>query len=249
MDGMRISQLAARSGVPVSTLRFYESEGLLPAGRAENGYRVYGEAAVDRLAFINQAKSLPLPLTEIRELVLARDAEPCRAVRTRYRPMLDQHAVQVEARITQLRQLQSAITQAQRHLSGLPDRETPCDASCSFLHHPTSAPTAQPETPMIKIDTAEAISCSLDGDDYAERAAAWQALIADTAPDRGDDGLRFRLPVDRLEAATALAVAEQHCCSFYRFSFELHGSHFDLVVSAPPEAAGLLSELFGQDAS
>ena len=55
VESMRISQLAARTGVPTSTLRYYESAGLLPADRASNGYRVYGEAAVDRLAFINQA--------------------------------------------------------------------------------------------------------------------------------------------------------------------------------------------------
>jgi hypothetical protein len=30
---LRISQLAGRSGLPASTLRFYESAGLLPAGR------------------------------------------------------------------------------------------------------------------------------------------------------------------------------------------------------------------------
>ena len=249
MEGMRISQLAARSGVPVSTLRYYEAEGLLPAARASNGYRVYGEAAVDRLNFINQAKLLSLPLAEIRELVLARDAEACRSVRTRYRPMLDQHAEHVQGRIDQLRVLQSVIAEARRHLNRLPDRETPCDASCSFLHQPPSAPTKRPETPMIKIDAPETIACSLDGDDYNERAAAWRSLIADTAPELIDEGLRYRLPVDRLATATALAVAEQHCCSFYRFSFELHGPQFDLAVSAPPEAAGMLAELFASDVS
>lgn len=58
----RISQLAQRSGVPATTLRFYESVGLLPAERTESGYRVYGEQAVDRLAFIGTAKQLGLPL-------------------------------------------------------------------------------------------------------------------------------------------------------------------------------------------
>ncbi|WP_282947853.1 MerR family DNA-binding transcriptional regulator [Cellulomonas endometrii] len=37
MHGMKISELAARSGVPATTLRFYEAEGLLPAERAGNG--------------------------------------------------------------------------------------------------------------------------------------------------------------------------------------------------------------------
>ncbi len=57
---MRISQLAERSGVPATTLRFYESAGLLSADRTPAGYRMYGEDAVDRLAFIGAAKHLGL---------------------------------------------------------------------------------------------------------------------------------------------------------------------------------------------
>ncbi|MGU3500710.1 MerR family DNA-binding transcriptional regulator [Mycobacterium sp. C31M] len=43
MTDMRISQLAARSGVPATTLRYYESAGLLRAGRTAAGYRIYDE--------------------------------------------------------------------------------------------------------------------------------------------------------------------------------------------------------------
>src|SRR6478735_9410628 len=68
----RISQLAARSGVPATTLRFYEEAGLLPADRTPSGYRVYGEDAVERLAFISSAKLLGLALEEIRELLAVR---------------------------------------------------------------------------------------------------------------------------------------------------------------------------------
>lgn len=58
MTDLLISQLAERAGVPATTLRFYESAGLLPAGRTPGGYRVYGEDAVERLAFITAAKRL-----------------------------------------------------------------------------------------------------------------------------------------------------------------------------------------------
>lgn len=57
----RISQLAERSGVPATTLRFYEDAGLLRAERTPSGYRIYGEDAVDRLAFISSAKLLARP--------------------------------------------------------------------------------------------------------------------------------------------------------------------------------------------
>ncbi|WP_373305270.1 MerR family transcriptional regulator [Streptomyces roseolus] len=67
MSTMRISQLAGRSGVPATaiTLRFYESAGLSPADRSPAGHRLYGEGAVERLAFVGAAKHLGLPLEEV----------------------------------------------------------------------------------------------------------------------------------------------------------------------------------------
>ncbi|MBA2253525.1 MAG: MerR family DNA-binding transcriptional regulator, partial [Chloroflexi bacterium] len=50
---MRIGELARQSGVAPTALRYYEQLGLLPEPeRTASGYRAYGEAAVDRLAFI-----------------------------------------------------------------------------------------------------------------------------------------------------------------------------------------------------
>lgn len=83
MSTYRISQLAERSGVPATTLRFYEDAGLLEAGRTPAGYRVYGEDAVERLGFISSAKLLGLALEEIRELLEVREQGVCAAVRTR----------------------------------------------------------------------------------------------------------------------------------------------------------------------
>ena len=69
MTDLLISQLADRTGIPATTLRFYETAGLLPAGRTPGGYRVYGEDAVERLGFIIPAKRLGLPLEEIAGLL------------------------------------------------------------------------------------------------------------------------------------------------------------------------------------
>ena len=64
MEGLWVSQLASLSGVPATTLRFYEQEGLLPAQRTSSGYRIYGPTAVDRLAFFSTGKHLGLPLAQ-----------------------------------------------------------------------------------------------------------------------------------------------------------------------------------------
>ena len=64
----QISELAEQAGLPPATLRFYEQSGLLPAARAANGYRRYGDDALARLALIRAGKQLGLPLAQIVKL-------------------------------------------------------------------------------------------------------------------------------------------------------------------------------------
>lgn len=99
----RISQLAERSGVPATTLRFYEDAGLLPADRTPSGYRVYGEDAVERLAFISSAKLLGLALEEIRELLDVREEGVCASVRARMLPLAADRIAETDGRIAELR--------------------------------------------------------------------------------------------------------------------------------------------------
>ncbi|RBQ16611.1 MerR family transcriptional regulator [Spongiactinospora rosea] len=49
---MRIGELAARAGVSVRALRYYEEQGLLTADRSESGQRHYPESAVERVLLI-----------------------------------------------------------------------------------------------------------------------------------------------------------------------------------------------------
>lgn len=232
---MRISELSARTGVPASTLRFYETEGLLPADRAENGYRVYGESAVDRLAFIAQAKHLDLPLLEVRELVTAWEFEPCHSVRAKYRPLLVERAAQVDGRLVALAELRSTLSMAVERLDALADRDEPCDARCTFLNQrPNELPVTSAPSP---------IACSLNGADYAARGAEWRDLIDGAPRSEVHGGVRVTLATNELERTAALAAAEQECCEFYAFRIDLHGSTFDLTITAPPEARPMLDDL------
>ena len=84
MGGKFIGTLAKEHGVNPRTLRFYEAERLLPRPRrTESGYRVYGDDAAQRLAFIAKAKGLGLSLREIRQILALRDTGvlPCDSVR------------------------------------------------------------------------------------------------------------------------------------------------------------------------
>lgn len=72
-----IGALARATGVKPTTIRWYESEGLLPAPiRSEGGHRVYSDADLARLGFIRHARELGFPTQAIRDLLdLARDPE------------------------------------------------------------------------------------------------------------------------------------------------------------------------------
>lgn len=67
MEGLTIGELSARSGLAPSALRFYESEGLLPATRTAGGQRRYPRSALRRLAFVRAAQRVGLTLDEVRE--------------------------------------------------------------------------------------------------------------------------------------------------------------------------------------
>ncbi|ACQ78929.1 transcriptional regulator, MerR family [Beutenbergia cavernae DSM 12333] len=241
---MRISEVSARSGVPASTLRYYEAEGLLPAARAENGYREYEPTALDRLAFIAQAKHLDLPLSSVRELVDAWESEPCHSVRARYRPMMSERAAQVDDRIAALAALRGTLTTAIRRLDALPDREEPCDAGCTFLDRPRAAPPALPVVPEAPVAPSPApLACSLGSGDVEARLAEWHDALSGSERRDVPDGLRMTLPLTHLARITALAAAEQECCAFYAFRIDLHGPTFDLTITAPPDAREMLDRL------
>lgn len=64
-----IGEAARRAGVAPSTLRYYESAGLLPAPARRSGRRRYEPDVVQRLAVIDAAKRAGFTLEEIRELL------------------------------------------------------------------------------------------------------------------------------------------------------------------------------------
>jgi MerR family transcriptional regulator, copper efflux regulator len=63
---MRIGELAKRAGVGTSKLRFYKARGvLLPGVRSENGYRYYGDHALEVVRFTTLAQSLGFTLWDV----------------------------------------------------------------------------------------------------------------------------------------------------------------------------------------
>jgi len=67
---MKIGELAKRTGLATSTIRFYESKGLLHAvSRQSNGYREYPLEAVAVLSIIVNAQQTGFTLDEIKQVL------------------------------------------------------------------------------------------------------------------------------------------------------------------------------------
>ena len=64
-DVMTVGEVARRSGIATSALRFYESRGLIRSERNHAGHRRYSRAVIRRLAFIVFAQRVGLTLEEI----------------------------------------------------------------------------------------------------------------------------------------------------------------------------------------
>ncbi|WP_037683310.1 MerR family transcriptional regulator [Streptomyces griseus] len=92
---MRIGELAARAGTTTRTLRYYESRGLLPARRDDQGYRSYDERDLRLLQQIRTLQDFGFDLEETRPFVECLRAghpegDSCPASLVVYRRKLDE---------------------------------------------------------------------------------------------------------------------------------------------------------------
>jgi MerR family transcriptional regulator, redox-sensitive transcriptional activator SoxR len=67
MEQLTIGEMAARSGVPASALRFYEARGLIRPDRSGGNQRRYNRSQLRRVAFIRIAQRVGLSLDEVAE--------------------------------------------------------------------------------------------------------------------------------------------------------------------------------------
>lgn len=135
---LRIGELAAELGVNTKTIRYYEGIGLLPAPRrTEAGYRLYGAADRDRLAFIRKARAIGLTLEEIgRLLTLRREGQrPCMHLLT----LLDTKLAAVDEQLRALNDFRVELVTLRAEASGTNDDE---GCICAIIEHHRPARTA-----------------------------------------------------------------------------------------------------------
>lgn len=105
---LTIGKLAARTGVNIETIRYYEKIGLLPKpSRTVGGHRLYSEAQVRRLEFIRRGRELGFGLVNLRQLLAMSDNHcSCGEVFDLTR----EHLAVIRSKIRDLRRLEARLT-------------------------------------------------------------------------------------------------------------------------------------------
>jgi DNA-binding transcriptional MerR regulator len=245
VTGLRIAQLAERTGFSASTLRYYERVGLLePPVRTAAGYRMYDEAAVDRLAFVDRAKRMGFALDEISELVRLWAAGECPPVQHRMRALIDARRRDVRGQVAEMTAFAGQLDEVAARLddAGEADRCGPgcgCEVTVAAGRvHPLPMPARRTPPP--------AIACSLDAGALTQRLADWRAVGAQAqAVTPTATGVRARFPLAaELTASVARLVAlEVGCCPFLTMTLSAADGALDLRIDAPTGAEDLAREL------
>jgi Cd(II)/Pb(II)-responsive transcriptional regulator len=108
VNKMKIGVLAAKVGLSIQTIRFYERKELLPAPeRTQANYRRYSEEVLQHLMFIKQCRALDMTIEEIKQLLETRsDPEnSCGSVNT----TIQKHIDDIAYRMAELNALQKAL--------------------------------------------------------------------------------------------------------------------------------------------
>ncbi|MEH2240421.1 heavy metal-responsive transcriptional regulator [Nostoc sp.] len=103
-----IGQVTDISGIPIRTIRYYESLGLIKSSRrTEGGFRQFSLDVLTRLAFIKRAQNLGLSLEEIGNILQVYDQgqAPCGEIKEK----LEDKLLQIDHQIDQLLTLRSEI--------------------------------------------------------------------------------------------------------------------------------------------
>jgi MerR family redox-sensitive transcriptional activator SoxR len=124
---LTIGEVARRARIATSSIRYYESIGVLPAPDRLHGHRRYDEAVLGQLAFVGVAQSAGFKLEEIKELMRGVDASD--GMGDQMRALSSRKLQEVEAMLAQATAMKGWL-----EVANTCDCETP--AECSLFPAP-----------------------------------------------------------------------------------------------------------------
>ncbi|HEY1565062.1 MAG TPA: MerR family transcriptional regulator [Gaiellaceae bacterium] len=165
---MRVGEVAARAGVNVETLRYYERRGLLPAPhRDPSGHRRYDEETVRFLRAIKEAQAVGFTLAEIGEYLKAsrRPGAAPEALRVRMAAKIDE----IDARIAGLRRMREELA---RIVGCACESLDHCTCGAAYLARRGREPSARPA--LLHVTNGESAGNTLRQTGLGGAVLCWQ---------------------------------------------------------------------------
>ena len=134
MNNYSISQVAKIVDLPPKTIRFYEESGILsPAHRAENGYRMYDQTAIDELTLIKYARDLGVPLSEMKKLMTGCENNSCEHTQAQLTSSIDDYIINLTKKIEEFTVLKNKLQQLKENITFNKDTCSGDQYCCNIL--------------------------------------------------------------------------------------------------------------------
>jgi DNA-binding transcriptional MerR regulator len=168
---VKVGEAAARAGVNVETLRYYERRGLLPEPEREpSGHRRYDEETVRFLRAIKDAQALGFTLSEIADFLKAarRSRAPSEALRVRMAAKIDE----IDGRIAGLRRMREELA---RVVGCACDSLDHCTCGAAYLARRGREPESPPT--LLHVTNGESAGNTLRQTTLGGAVLAWQDVL------------------------------------------------------------------------
>lgn len=104
---MNIGDVAQRSGLPAKTIRYYEDIKLVTPNRSENGYRVFQDSDLHKLAFLGRARALGFTIDDCRTLMALYEDQSRESAQVK--KVAKDHLSVIDDKIKQLQSMRATV--------------------------------------------------------------------------------------------------------------------------------------------
>jgi MerR family copper efflux transcriptional regulator len=113
---MNIKSVSALTGLPAKTIRYYEDIGLIRPRREENGYRVFSDMDVHKLAFLARARSLGFAVEDCRSLLALYDDK--NRASGDVKSIAQHHLKEIDRKLKELTTMRQTLSELVRSCAG-----------------------------------------------------------------------------------------------------------------------------------
>lgn len=113
---MNIGDIAKRTALPAKTIRYYEEIGLIRPARDANGYRVFTETDIHKLAFLGRARALGFTIEDCRTLLALYEDETRASADVRQ--VAKEHLARIEEKLRQLQAMRDTLSELVQACAG-----------------------------------------------------------------------------------------------------------------------------------